>query len=51
MFKCFSNYLTINTIPNLISEGDIAWVIDELVSDKDFNKSDTGIKNMNEQKN
>ena len=41
--KCFSNYISIKIIPN---EKDIGIVIDEIVNDKDFEKSDTEKKNL-----
>ena len=39
--KCFGNYLPSNLIPNIPNEKDIHLVIDEIVNDKDFEKSDT----------
>ena len=39
LIKCFSNYIPINIIPNIVNEQDIDIVIDELCNDKDFQKS------------
>ena len=41
LFKCFSNYIPINIIPNILNEDDIDIVIEEMVNNKDFQKSDT----------
>ena len=40
IFKCSSNYIPIHIIPNTLNEEDIDVVIDEIVNDKDFNKSE-----------
>ena len=42
--KCFSNYILINIIPNFLNEKDIDIVIEEIVNNKDFEKSDTEIE-------
>ena len=42
--KCFSNYIQKNIIPNIFNEEDKDLIIDELVNDKDFEKSETEIK-------
>ena len=42
--KCFSNYIPINIIPNILNEVDIDLVIDEIVNNKDFEKSLTEIE-------
>ena len=42
--KCFSNYIPINIIPNILNEEDIDVVIEEIVNNKDFQKSDTEIE-------
>ena len=42
--KCFNNYIPIHIIPNIINEEDIDIVIDELVNNKDFQKSDCEIE-------
>ena len=39
--KCFRNYIPIHIIPSIHNEGDIDIVIDEIVNNKDFEKSDT----------
>ena len=41
MIKCFRNYIPINIIPNILIEEDIDVVIEELVKNKDVEKSDT----------
>ena len=41
LIKCFSNYIPIHIISNILNEADIDIVIDELVNNKDFEKSDT----------
>ena len=41
LIKCFSNYVPIHIIPNILNENDIDIVIDEIVDNKDFEKSDT----------
>ena len=40
----FSNYITIHIIPNILNEEDIDIVSDEIVNNKDFEKSDTAIQ-------
>ena len=40
MFKCSINYIPKNLIPNNLNEEDIGLVFDEIVNDKDFEKSD-----------
>ena len=42
--KCFSNYIPIHRIPNILNEEDIDIVIDEIVINKDFDKSDTEVE-------
>ena len=44
LIKCFSNYIPIHIIPNILNEADIDIVIDEIVDNKDFEKSDTEIQ-------
>ena len=44
LFKGFSNYTPINIIPKILNEEDIDIVIDEIVNNKDFQKSNTEIK-------
>ena len=44
LIKCFSNYIPIHIIPNILIEGDIDIVIGEIVDNKDFKKSNTEIE-------
>ena len=44
LIKCFSNYIPINIIPNILNEEDIDIVIEEIVNNKDFEKSDCEIE-------
>ena len=46
LIKCFSSYILINIIPNFFSfiKEDIDVKVDEIVNDKDFQKSDTEIE-------
>ena len=44
LIKCFSNYIPIHIIPNILNEADIDIVIDEIVNKKDFEKSDNEIE-------
>ena len=44
LIKGFINYIPINIILNILNEEDIDLVINEIVNDKDFNKSDTKIE-------
>ena len=44
LIKCFCNYLPIHIIPNILNEIDIDLVIDEIVNNKDFEKSNTEIE-------
>ena len=39
--KCFSIYIPIHKIPNILNEEDIDIVIDEVVNNEEFEKSDT----------
>ena len=43
-FKCFSNYIPIHIIPNILNGEDIDVVIEEIVNNNDFEKSDTEIE-------
>ena len=47
LIKCFSNHIPIHIIPNILNEIDIDIVIDEIVNNKDFQKSDTEIETFN----
>ena len=44
LIKCFSNYIPIHIIPNFLNEADIDIVIEEIVNNEDFEKSDTEIQ-------
>ena len=44
LLKCFSNYIPIQIIPNILNETDIDIVIEEIVNNKDFQKSDIEIE-------
>ena len=44
LIKCYSDYIHIHIIPNILNEDDIDLVIDEIVNNKDFQKSDTEIE-------
>ena len=42
--KCYSNYIPIHIIPNILNENDIDIVIEEIVKNKDFEQSDTELE-------
>ena len=44
LIRCFSNYVPINIIPNILNEEDIDIVIAEIINNKDFEKSNTEIE-------
>ena len=44
LIKCFSNYISIHIIPNILNEIDIDIIIEEIVNNKDFQKSNTEIE-------
>ena len=44
LINCFSNYIPIQIIPNILNEEDIDLVIEEIINNKDFEKSDTEIE-------
>ena len=44
LIECFSNYISINIILNILNEGDIDIVIEEIVNIEDFEESDTEIE-------
>ena len=44
LIKCFSNYIPIHIIPNILNEEDIDLVIEEVINDIDFQKSNTEIE-------
>ena len=40
LIKCFSNYIPIRIIPNILNDEDIDVVIEEIVNKKDYQMSD-----------
>ena len=44
LFKYFNNYIPIHIIPNILNEADIDIVIEEIINNEDFQKSDTEIE-------
>ena len=44
LFICFSNYIPIHIIPKILTEEDLDLVIEEIVNNKDFEKSNTEIE-------
>ena len=46
LIKCSSNYIPIQIIPNIFNEEDIDLVIEEIVNNKDFEKSYTEIETI-----
>ena len=44
LIKCFSNYIPIHLIPNILNEKDIDIVVEEIVNNKDSEKSDSEIE-------
>ena len=47
LIKCFSNYIRIHIISNIFNEEDIDVVIQEIVDNKDFEKSNIEIETYN----
>ena len=47
LIKCFSNSIPIKIFPNILNEEDFDIVIEEIVNNKDFEKSDTEIETFN----
>ena len=43
LIDCFSNYALFNILPNILNEEDIDIVIEEIVNNKDFEKSNNEI--------
>ena len=41
LIKCFSNYIPIHIIPNILNEIDTDVIIERIVNNKDFEKSNT----------
>ena len=44
LIKCFSNYIPINIIQNILNEEDLDLVIEDVINNKDFIKSDIEIE-------
>ena len=44
LIKCFSNYIPIHILPNILNEADIDRVIEEIVNNEEFEKSNTVIE-------
>ena len=44
LIKYFNNYIPIQTVSNILNEQNFDIVIDEIVNNKDFEKSDTEIE-------
>ena len=44
LVKCFSNFIPIHVIPNILNEEDIDIVIDQIVNNEDFEQSPTEIE-------
>ena len=44
LIKCFSNYIPIHIIPNILNEEDIDVVVDEIVNNEELEKSDAEIE-------
>ena len=44
IIECFNKYITIHIIPNFLNETDIDLVIEEVINNKDLEKSDTKIE-------
>ena len=48
LIKCFTNYIPFHIIPNILNEEDIDVVIEAIVNNEDFEKSDTEIETFEE---
>ena len=44
LFKCFNKYIPINIISNILNEEDLDIIIEEVINNKDFVKSDIEIE-------
>ena len=44
LIKCFSNYIPIHIIPNILNEENLDVVIEEIVNNKNFEKSDSELE-------
>ena len=47
LINCFSNYIPIHIISNILNEEDLDILIEEIVNNKDFEKSDIKIETFN----
>ena len=45
--KCFFNYIPFNILPNILNEENIDVVIEEIVKNENFEKSDTETETFN----
>ena len=50
LIKCFSNYIPIHIIPNILNEEDLDILIEEIINNKDFKTSDIEIETFDELK-
>ena len=41
LVKCFSNYIPYHLLPNILNEEDIDVILEEILKNKDFEKSNT----------
>ena len=44
LIECFANYIPIHIIPKILNEEDLDKAIEEVINNKDFQKSDTEIE-------
>ena len=44
IIKCFSNYIPVHIISNILNEEDLDIVIEEVINNEDFEKSNTEIE-------
>ena len=51
IIKCFNNYIPIHNIPNILNEEDLDLVIEEVINNKDFEKSDIEIETFDNMEN
>ena len=48
LIKCFSNYIPIKIIPNILNEEDIDIIIEQVINNKNFQKSDIEIETFDD---
>ena len=48
LIKCFSNYIPIDIISNILNEKDLDLVIEEVINNRDFQKSDIEIETFDD---